>query len=414
MTNEGEKATRRKKGEGCIYQRPDSPVYWMKYSRNGKTFRESTKTDNEDKAGKMLKKRLAEIITGTFVGPQTERIRVSELAKDFLRDYRINGRKSIEDAQTRWDAHLKPFFGVVRAVDVTSTLIARYVDARQQEGASNATVNRELAALKRMFRIGMLATPAKVLRLPAFPKLKENNIRQGFLEDSQYRKLVEGSDLWFRTLVECGRTYGWRVSELTGMRVRQADLAQRTIRLEPGTTKNSEGREVVMTDAVYTLLSACVIGKEKDDFVFTRKDGSTVRDFRTTWENACVLAGVGAIVCSRCLAPKASGQRCKNKDCKEKHSKYTGLIFHDLRRTAARNLRRAGIAEGVIMKIGGWKTRSVFERYAIVSRTDIVDAMRMLQQAEKTLEDAAIVANGHENGHVAQQTEVPALPARTH
>jgi hypothetical protein len=66
------------------------------------------------------------------------------------------------------------------------------------------------------------------------------------------------------------------------------------------------------------------------------------------------------------------------------------------------------------MKIGGWKTRSVFERYAIVSRTDIVDAMRMLQQAEKTLEDAAIIAKGHENGHVAQQTEVPALPARTH
>ena len=355
----------------------------MKYSRNGKTFRESTKTNNPDKAEKKLKKRLAEIITGTFIGPQTERVRVAELGADFLRDYRINGRKSLDDAQARWDGHLKPFFGTVRAVDVTSGLIARYVDARQQEGASNATVNRELAALKRMFRIGMLATPAKVLRLPAFPKLKENNIRQGFLEDSQYRKLVEGSELWFRTLVECGRTYGWRVSELTGMHVRQADLAQRTIRLEPGTTKNSEGREVVMTEAVYTLLSACVIGKGADDFVFTRKDGSAVRDFRTTWENACVRAGVGTIVCARCSAPKESGQRCKDKKCKAKHSKYTGLIFHDLRRTAARNLRRAGIAEGVIMKIGGWKTRSVFERYAIVSRTDIVDAMRMLQQTEK-------------------------------
>jgi hypothetical protein len=66
------------------------------------------------------------------------------------------------------------------------------------------------------------------------------------------------------------------------------------------------------------------------------------------------------------------------------------------------------------MKIGGWKTRSVFERYAIVSRTDIVDAMRMLQQAEKTIEDAAVVTIGHANGHVAQRTQVPALPARTH
>jgi hypothetical protein len=85
-------------------------------------------------------------------------------------------------------------------------------------------------------------------------------------------------------------------------------------------------------------------------------------------------------------------------------------IFHDLRRTAARNLRRAGISETVIMKIGGWKTRSVFERYAIVSRRDIMDAMRMLQQAEKAIETAAVVI-GHEIGHAAERTSVQALPA---
>ena len=104
-----------------------------------------------------------------------------------------------------------------------------------------------------------------------------------------------------------------------------------------------------MTQNVFALLSQCLSGKQPDQSVFTRDNGKRVKAFRETWRNACVAAGV----------PK--------------------LLFHDLRRTAARKLRRAGVAEGVIMKIGGWRTRSVFERYAIVSQTDIVEAMRKLE-----------------------------------
>jgi integrase len=115
-----------------------------------------------------------------------------------------------------------------------------------------------------------------------------------------------------------------------------------------------------MTDPVFTLLTACVSRKAANDYVFTRPGGKRVRDFRRTWANACEAAGV------------------------------PGLLFHDLRRTAARNLRRAGVAETVIMKIGGWRTRSVFERYAIVSRTDIADAMLRLQQSEKAQDDSRI------------------------
>jgi integrase len=279
---------------------------------------------------------------------------VDELADGFLREYRINHRKSLDDAKARWELHLKPFFAGMRAVDVTSEQLERYVDKRQQEEAANATINRELAALERMFRLGQQSTPLRVVRAPKFPKLAENNVRKGFLEDAQYRKLIEYRPaLWFRSLVECGRTYGWRVSELLTMRVNQVDVVQRVIRLEPGTTKNRDGREVVMTDVVFNLLGALIHGKQPDDYVFTRQNGKPVRDFRSTWEKACFHAGV------------------------------PGLLFHDLRRTGARNMRRAGIAEGVIMKIGGWKTRSVFERYAIVSRADMTDAILRLEASEK-------------------------------
>jgi integrase len=355
----------RARGSGSIYKQKNSAVWWIKYYRDGKPIRESAKTPDEQKAEKFLRQRLGEIAAGNFAGPAVERIKVAELADDFLRDYRINERKSLDDAQARWDLHLEPFFGSMRASQVTSEHIKRYVDQRQHEKAKNATINRELAALKRMYHIGHRATPPKVHRIPAFPHLQENNIRTGFLEDGQFEKLIAACpELWFRALVEVGRTYGWRVSELLSMRVRQIDLLARTIRLEPGTTKNRDGREVTMTRNVHGLLSACAEGKKAEDHVFTRPDDSTVRVFRKVWKKAARAAGVPA------------------------------LLFHDLRRTAARNLRRAGVAEGIIMKIGGWRTRSVFERYAIVSQSDIVDALTKLENQ-----------NGHVLGHSEQKTE---------
>ena len=149
-----------------------------------------------------------------------------------------------------------------------------------------------------------------------------------------------------------------------------------------GTTKNDEGREVSMTLPVKALLSQCVCGKTGDNYVFTREDGEPVRDFRGSWTNVCEAA------------------------------KVPGLLFHDLRRTAARNLRRAGVAEGVIMKIGGWKTRSVFERYAIVSQDDIRDAMTSLEAKQQRdneeaaqQKSAASAENqfGHDSGTIAEK-----------
>jgi hypothetical protein len=107
-----------------------SNVLWIKYHRNGKPIRESAHTTKVKEAEKLLRARLATIPTGTYVGPKLEKVRISELADDLIREYRINGRKSIDDLKARWDLHLKPFFGVLRAVEVTSQLVAHYIDAR--------------------------------------------------------------------------------------------------------------------------------------------------------------------------------------------------------------------------------------------------------------------------------------------
>ena len=127
-----------------------------------------------------LTQRLGEVDKGTFIEPEVRRILVSELAEDFLRDYRINGRKSYDHAKRRWRLHLEPFFGALRVADLSSSLIGRYVDERLNAGAKNATVNREIAALKKMFRLGYYSSPPKVPRLPKFPRLQEDNVTNRF------------------------------------------------------------------------------------------------------------------------------------------------------------------------------------------------------------------------------------------
>jgi integrase len=161
-------------------------------------------------------------------------------------------------------------------------------------------------------------------------------------------------------------TFGFRKGELLcEMKVDQLDCETRTIRLDPGTTKNNQGRVVVMTGEVYDLLRACVEGKGPDDFVFTRKDGNVVRNFRGAWYALCVKAGLGRFV-------KREGKR----------PKWEGLIFHDLRRSAVRNMVRRGVSETVAMRISGHKTRDVFARYNITSVADLADAARLIERGK--------------------------------
>lgn len=375
----------RLKGTGCLYLR--GRLWYAKYSRNGKAFFESTKQTDRRKAEKFLHQRLAEIATGAFSGPRIERIRVAELADDFLRDYRINNKKSLIAAELRWRKHLEPVFGQLKVSQVTSDFLDEYIDRRQAAKAKNATINREMAALKRMFHLGQQATPSKVLRVPHFPRLTERNVRTGFVEDEAYSKLAQACatiGLWMRGLFECGYTYGWRSSELLGLSVEQVNVGDRTIRLNPGETKNDDGRVVTMTPGVKTLLGALVADKEAQDSVFTHQDGSPVRDFRRAWENATRTAEV------------------------------PDLLFHDLRRTAVRNMVRAGIPEKVAMMISAHRTRSVFDRYAIFNHRDLAEATLKLMQhrEEKAVAEADRLQNGYKQ--IGKGPASPQQPALSH
>ena len=371
---------------GSIYKR--GKVYWIKYYRNGKPYRESSKGTKEADAKRLLKKREGEIAQGKLPGIYFDRITFDELVDDFLNDYKINNKKSLSAAENNI-RHLREFFGGMRATSITTSTLYEYIEyrsidkervralekegrsrseiaeilnvspvniiriltveddhSRAKNGASKATINRELAALKRMFNLGAEQTPPKIDRVPYIPSLKENNTRKGFFEHGEFMALRNALPDYMKGFVTFAYKVGWRLSEISNLTWAQVDLEQGIVRLEAGETKNDEGRTIYLDEELREIFSnEWELRKKRKTltpYVFTNKNGADkIRDFRKVWRRACSEAGIGK------------------------------RLFHDFRRTAIRNMVRAGIPERVAMMVSGHKTRSVFERYNIVSDTDL-------------------------------------------
>jgi len=190
-------------------------------------------------------------------------------------------------------------------------------------------------------------------QVPVFPHLREDNVRQGFIERAQYDALCKQTTgaLWLRTLLALGYTYGIRKGELLSLRCSQVDLADRVLRLHE--TKSGKPRHGVLTEECFTLVQACIMGKAADDYLFTYPNGDRVRDFRKPWAKITKAAGV------------------------------PDLLFHDLRRSGVRGLRQSGISQSVAMKISGHETESTFRRYDIVDDTDLREATRLIELRQK-------------------------------
>lgn len=331
---------------GMIYKRGN--IYWLKYYRDGKPYRESTRSTKESTARRLLKRREGEISEGKLPGIYFDKVRFEELAEAYITDYRINGKKTLAKAERTVKLHLSPYFGGMRVTDITTAKVQAYISRRLDQDAANATINRELAALKRMFNLAARCTPPKVALVPHIPMLTENNTRKGFFEHSQFVALRDALPEHLRGLVTFGYKTGWRLGEVSSLVWDRVDLARGIVRLEAGETKNQDARTVYLDDELKAALKT-ELGRRNlgCPYVFHR-NGEQIRDFRVAWANAC------------------------------KEAKVKGKLFHDLRRTAVRNMVRAGIPERVAMTISGHKTRSVFDRYNIVNDEDLKQAAAKL------------------------------------
>ncbi len=201
--------------------------------------------------------------------------------------------------------------------------------------------------------------------------LREDNVRRGFFEAEQFAAARDRLPEALRPLVSFAYHTGWRLrSEIQQLEWRQVDWDGCVVRLDPGTTKNREGRSFPFTAALETVLRAQWAEHQRLKrtgrvvrFVFHR-NGAPIKNFRRAWLSACKAAGV------------------------------PGRIIHDFRRTAVRNLERAGVPRSAAMAMVGHKTESIYRRYAIVDAG-------VLRDAASRIDDAAGTLLGTGGGHPA-------------
>ncbi len=371
-------AKKSRHGTGSLYRRPNSPYWWAKYFVDGQPRYESTKKTEKTEAARFLQSRLGAVANRTLPSRRTEKVTISDLLDLVLEDYRRNGHRSISDADRRIRLHLRPSVGDCKAAAFATSEINRYIGLRQSGGAANETINHELNLVRRGFNLAYRLDPPVVTRVPHIERLSVDNVRRGFFEHGQYVKLRAHLPFHLQVFLVLAYNTGARRAELLGdnrqdrkrapLSWTQIDFAAKRIYFPK--TKNGEARTVPFIEDMEQWLTAAWEDHQRNwpqcPHVI-QCAGRPVFDPRKTWKKACIAAGI------------------------------PDLWRHDLRRSAVRNLDRAGVPQKVAMAISGHKTRHVFDRYNIVADSDLkdaaekVDAYRIRQNSPEGKEETGKV-----------------------
>jgi len=337
----------RQRGTGTPYLR--GRIWWIQYFDRGRITRESTGSTVKADAENLLKQRIGDVAAGRSVG--RERATIADLCQLVFQDNDLRNLRDAKHVEWRYKAHIEPLLGRVRAARFSTAQVRTYVESRRADGAANGTINRELAIVGRGFKLGAREDPPLVHHQPLIPRLEEDNARQGFLDLDRYERLLEELPKSLKALFVCGYHVGARKNELRLTRWDQVDFESGVIRLSADQTKTKKPRTLpIYGDMGRWLKQQRSTCPEGCAFVFFGAHNRPVDTHLSGWAEACERAGVG------------------------------WLLFHDLRRSAIRNMKRAGIQDKVAMEISGHRTRSVFDRYNIIDEADVRGAGERLEE----------------------------------
>jgi integrase len=364
--------SRRARGDGRVYLR--GTTYWIQYNLRGKTIRESAHSDKENIAARLLRSRLGEVMRGKLITPTAEKVTLADMRTALLDDYELNGNRTTRDAKRSAD-YLVAYFeaqGITRAIDITKEKVTAYADARKEQ-VSNASVNREMAYLRRMYNVMVEAGRLSRDHVPAVPHLQEAEPRQGFLEPAEFARLRDALPEHLKGPAAFLYAIGWRLGAMQTLEWARdvelefspdGDIIGGTITLQAANAKNKRSLRLPLKgDLLEVIRRSWQRRIPECPFVFHYDGGKPIGDFRKAWRNACRAAGLDR------------------------------LLRHDMRRSSARNLIRSGTPERVVMEIMGYRTRSMLDRYNIVSGADVAAALERVSDytATKAAEPPKVV-----------------------
>lgn len=379
---------------GRLFKVHGSDRWYLSYWHAALEYRETTGTADFDAAKKELRKKLDELAAvrrgaEPFVGPKMKRVTVNELLDALKVDFKLRSVKGHTQALSHMEP-LRDAFGPWRAIEMTSDAVDRQIERWLAEGVAPATINRRTQILGQAFRFGHTSTPRRVVSVPTFRRLPENNARRGFVTPEQFEAIAARLADPYNDCARLAYMIGWRKGELQQLTAANVDLRAGELRI--GDSKNGDGRVVPFRNEDSSLnaigqlierrLAARVVGNQMVPWLFHRA-GRPIGDFRKAWASACIAAGFSR--------PKLDKHGHPVRNRKGSTVMLPTVLFHDLRRSFAKDAVDSGNDPKTVMDIGGWRTVSVFHRYQIVDTRQMAKALSRLEVARTSAPSSAVV-----------------------
>jgi integrase len=373
--------------DGRVFQRKGSPYWWIAFYAHGKEVREVARhvrtgekleatDENRRDAERFKKQKLGQLAASqyggpAFIGPQQARVTINELLDSLETDYRIRGKWSIKVATLV--KPLRQYFGTWRAIEVDSDAVDKYIQQLQGEDYRNASINRRTQLLGQSFKLAVEKKRLSADSIPKITRLSElDNVRQGFFEKPDFEAVVAHLPEYLRDFVRFGFITGWRRGSISTLGWDVVGDGVIYLRAENAKQRTAESIPLQgeLADIIERRRSARIIEAEDGtkriaEYVFHR-DGLPIGDFRKAWKTACKAANVDK------------------------------KLFHDLRRTSARNMIDAGVPQVTAMEITGHNTDSMFRRYAIVNEDQKREALARTEQHLAARAERKVVAMAKE------------------